>query len=208
MGRVSPAFATALGEDVIYPSLFAEFQFESGTSRFWTGDADITWNSETWTASAFIGSVETSGEGEELEARQLVFKLNSVDRSFYAVAINTQYRNRPVKLWFNLLNSAGTSVEHSYLLEEARMDKMNIEQNSDTLTLVLSAESRLLNLFKPNRTFMTPSDHKKLYPTDDFYKFVQGLPGSRLPWGLEGALGSKSTTQLSRPGWGGAFTRD
>jgi hypothetical protein len=192
MGRLSTAHKTAMGADVLHLGLFAEFSFESGTSRFWSGASTISWNSVNWNGGALIAGVQMSGEGEELQARRFTFTLNGVDRAYYSVAKNTQYRNRACKLWWNLMNSAGTAVTYSYLVEEARMDTLTVKQSGNTITLVLTAESRLLDLFRPRRALMTPADHKKLFPFDDFYKFVQGLKSGKLPWGLEDSRGSGS----------------
>jgi len=122
-----------------------------------------------------------------MKARRVVFTVNNVDRAYYATAVQTQYRNRPCRIWINTLNSAGSSVTNSHLLEEGRMDTMSI--NADG-TLTLTVESRLLDLFRPNRHTMTTASHNRVKAGDLFYDYVPFMPSAELPWGLE-ASGSQ-----------------
>lgn len=194
MGRLSSTFKSDIQQPIVNLGLFAEFEFDSSTERFWTGESQITWDLKTWQGGGLIGGVDMEGEADSLAARRTVFTLNNVDRAYYAIAVNTQYRNRPARLWINTLNSAGTAVSDSYLLEEGRMDTMEIGRDG---TLRLTVESRLLDLFRPNRLTMTTASHSRLYPKDKFYDFVPFMPSAELPWGLE----AKS---ISGAGGGGA----
>lgn len=209
MGRLSTQFKSDIQQPIVNLGLFAEFEFDSGTVRFWTGESSISWNSQTWQGGGLIGGVSIDGEADNLAARRLVFTLNNVDRAYYAIAVNTPYRNRPARLWINTLNSLGTSVSGSHLVEEGRMDTMEIGKDG---TLRLTVESRLLDLFKPNRYRMTNSDHQRLsdpnqirnYSTDKFYEYVPFMPSAELPWGLEtkantGGAGGGGATGGGRP---------
>lgn len=209
MGRLSAQFKSDIQQPIVNLGLFAEFEFDSGTERFWTGESSISWNSQTWQGGGLIGGVSIDGEADNLAARRLVFTLNNVDRAYYAIAVNTPYRNRPARLWINTLNSLGTSVSGSHLVEEGRMDTMEIGKDG---TLRLTVESRLLDLFKPNRYRMTNSDHQRLsdpdqirnYSTDKFYEYVPFMPSAELPWGLEtkantGGAGGGGATGGGRP---------
>lgn len=181
-------FKTALGADVLYLGFFAEFDFSSGIDRYWTGlaniDTDMGDGSQTWTGGGLFGGFKTSGEVENIIARSLVFTLNSVDQTYYATAIASNYQGRPVKLWFALMDSAGTTVSYYYLLEEARMDTLQFVEATGTVTLTLSCESRLIDMFTPNRQFLNNADLQKTNPEDTFYEYTPTLPIKKLPWGL------------------------
>lgn len=203
---LSSAFKTAIGASVVYPAFFAEFQFDSGTTRFWTGDTNINTDlgdgSVTWTGGGMVGRMSFSGEGESIQARNLTFELNGVDQSYYATAIATQYRGRPVRVWFAAMNSAHDTVAYSYLLEEARMDQLSIAEQDGTIVLTLTCESRLVDMFRPRRTYLNNDTHHKAYPDDDFYEFVPKLPGMRLPWGLRAPGRQGTSTQGGYQGGG------
>ena len=181
-------FKTALGASVLYPGFFAEFDFSSGVNRYWTGisniSADLGDGSVTWIGGGLFGGFKASGEVETIMARSLEFTLNSVDQTYYATAIAANYQGRPVKLWFALLDSAGTTVSYYYLLEEARMDTLKFNESDSTLTLTLTCESRLVDMFSPHRMFLNNADLQKTNPTDTFYEYTPTLPVKKLPWGL------------------------
>jgi hypothetical protein len=202
----SSGFNTAAGARVVYPAFFVEFQFDSGTTRFWTGDANISADlgggSVTWTGGSTLGTFSFSGEGESIQARSMDFSISGVDKAYYSTAIATEYRNRPVKVWIVLLDSVGAVVDY-YLLEEGRMDHMTIQEGDMDIRLSLKCESKLVNMFRPRRVFLSDFDHKKEYPDDDFYQFVTRMPGNKVPWGLENSktwdLSLKGTKMYRRP---------
>lgn len=185
---LASAFKTALGSGVVRPAFFAEFQFDSGTTRFWTGESSITTDlgggSVTWTGGGLLGSMVFSGESESTQAKTITFTLNGVDQSFYATAIETEYRGRPVKVWFALMSSDFASVSYYYLMEEARMDTLSISEPGDTITLMLKCESRLVDLFSARRCPLSNEQLQKEYPTDTFYEYTSTLPGKKMPWGM------------------------
>ena len=191
MGRLGNIIKADLQSSVVRLGLFAEFYFDSGTEKFWTGESDLG----GYTGGGLIGGVDMEGEGDSLAARRVIYTLNNVDRAYYAVAVSTNYRNRPARLYIGTLNSDATAIRQLYLLEEGRMDTMEIGKDG---TLKLTVESRLLDMFRPNPYRMTSADHKRIYPTDDFYEYVPFLPTAELPWGLE----SKSTSGGSAGGGG------
>jgi hypothetical protein len=184
MGRLTAGMKYALQQPVVYLGLFVEFAFDEGSEYFWSGENAISWNSTTWQGGGLIGSISMEEENQDMKARRVVFTVNNVDRLYYATAVQTQYRNRPCRIWINTLNSAGSSVTNSHLLEEGRMDTMSI--NADG-TLTLTVESRLLDLFRPNRYTMTTASHNRVKAGDLFYDYVPFMPSAELPWGLEAA---------------------
>lgn len=190
MGRgISTAFQTALGQTVLYPALFASFHFEDAGEevviRFWTGESNISWNGYTWIGGGNFVGVNTSGESSDIKARQMTYTLAGLDRTFYAAALSTDYRNRPAFFYFNLLNEAGDTVTYSYLVEESRMNVLTVEEQDDTINLSLTCESRLIDLFEPRRVFLNNESHRKLFPSDFIMRYVPILPSLKLPWGME-----------------------
>jgi len=182
---------------VLRPAIFVEFQFKTGTSYFWSGEASKTWDGKTWTGGGLLGEIKQSGEGEKLQARQLIFTLNGVDGSFYATAQAeaANLRGQPVKMWWALLNDSETVI-WSYLVEEARMDTLSIQESGDSIQLSLSCESELVDFFRANTVYWTDPDHQRIYPGDKFCEFVSTLPNKELRWGLD----SGTTTPGITPG--------
>lgn len=207
MGRLSAMTGTeghiaALGAAELRPAWFVEFDFKSGIERFWTGTSDISWDGHTWVGTGLFADFVLPGEGEELEAREFVFTMGGVSRDYYSVAVNTNYSGRPVKVWFNLLNTVHNAVEYAWLIEQARMDILRVEPEEKTIRLILTAESRLIDMFRPNRVNWTTADHVLVHPGDLFFNFVPRIPNTKLPWGLEGAASGRVTSGAGGPAGG------
>ena len=186
---VQAGFLTEMGEDVVYPAFFVEFVFDSGASRFWTGevniDADLGDGTLTWIGGSLLGTMEFSGESEQLEARGLVFTLSGVDRTYYAVARSTLYRKRPVRVWYAHTNPTGTAVTYAWEIESAKMDQLSIAESDETISLRLTCESDMIDMFTPARVFLSSFEQHKKYPDDNFYKFVPKIPGLSIGWGAQ-----------------------
>jgi hypothetical protein len=200
MGRLTNGMRIDLQQPVVRLGLFVEFDFDSGTERFWTGESAISFGGNTYQGGGLIGGVSMEEENNDMKARRVVFTVNNVDRLYYTTAVSTQYRGRACRIYLNTLTAFGT-VDRSHLLEEGRMDTMSINPDG---TLTLTVESRLLDLFRPNRYAMTTASHSRIYPTDRFYDFVPFMPTAELPWGLTSASSSTGGVDAggTRPGWG------
>lgn len=180
MGRLTNGMRIDLQQPVVRLGLFVEFDFDSGTERFWTGESALG----GYLGGGLIGGVSMEEENNDMKARRVVFTVNNVDRAYYVTAVSTQYRGRACRIYLKTLNASGTAIEESHLLEEGRMDTMSINPDG---TLTLTVESRLLDLFRANRYTMTTASHSRIYPTDRFYDFVPFMPTAELPWGLTSA---------------------
>ena len=201
--NLSGADKALVGDGVVHVAMFFEFEFDSGTTRFWTGEsnisADLGSGSVTWTGGGMLGGIEMAGETESLEAKKTIFTLNGVDQSYYSTAIATEYRERPARVWFAVMDSAGTTVQWYYLLDEPRMDNLQTTETADFMTLRLECESRLVDFHTPRSVYMASSDHQKVYPGDDFYSFTPTLGNKKLPWGFDSPDGMSGN---SSPGGG------
>jgi hypothetical protein len=181
---LATAFKTALGGQVVYPAFFFQFDFEDSSGYYWTGERNIGWNGQTWIGGGLIGSVEFTGDGAEIKSRKQTFTLNGVDPTFYALMVSTKYKGRPAYSWLNAMNSGFTAVQYSHQIEETRMDELSIVEQGETISLILTCENYLIDLFNPNRVYHNNSSHHAVYPDDDFYQFKPKLAGKELPWGL------------------------
>ena len=184
---LSSGFKTEMGAAVVYPAFFVEFEFDSGITRFWSGigpiDADLGDGVVTWTGGSMLGSMEFSGESEQLAARGMVFTLSGVDGSYYSIARNTQYRKRPVRVWYAHMNAAGDAVTNYWMLESAKMDQLSIQESDDTINLRLTCQSDMIDMFTPSRVFLSSFSQHQKYPLDNFYRFVPMIAGMSLGWG-------------------------
>ena len=77
------------------------------------------------------------------------------------------------------------------------MDQMNIVEGSDTATISLSLESKLLDLDRPVIRRYNNESQKTLFPNDLAFEFVNELQGKDLSWGRSTTTQSSSSTSTS-----------
>ena len=63
------------------------------------------------------------------------------------------------------------------------MDQMNIDEGSDTSTVTLTIENKLIDLEKPRTARFTSTYQKTLFPNDKGLEFVEDLQTKEIVWG-------------------------
>jgi hypothetical protein len=63
------------------------------------------------------------------------------------------------------------------------MDVMIIREGTDTSTIELKLENRLIALERPNERRMTDEDQKNLFTGDKGFEFIADLQDKQIVWG-------------------------
>lgn len=187
----SSSFKTAAAAGSTYPALLAFFDFSGGNVRVWTGTGDLSWGGNTYTGIGDLGGVEPVQESAEVRANGLAFRLNGIPSAMVTRILAENYRGRSCKLWLALFDSltAASPIADPVLLFSGRMDQCNLEDSGAGAFIVISAESRLIDLQRPRERRRTDEDQNSLFSGDRGMEYVAGLQDKELLWG-----GGKSGT--------------
>ena len=177
--NIDSTYKNAIGAPVVYPAFFFEMDFASGFLRLWTGNGSKSWDSKTWTGGGSALTVDSWSEETSLAARLLSIGLNGLDAAIIALALNdTPYQGRTANVYLNIMSDAGASstVDSSYLVIEGKMDQLNwSDAGQDGVSMSLSIEDRLNDLFRPREVRYTDQDQRALFPTDKGLEYVAAL---------------------------------
>ena len=92
------AFNNAIAADNVDPFFAVKLEFESGTSRFWTGVDDISFEagsgSETFTGVGDLLSVSAVEETNDIEAGGVSFSLSGINSSLISLTLSENYQGR------------------------------------------------------------------------------------------------------------------
>lgn len=187
--------------------LLAEFEFPSGTIRYWTGYGDLVWNSNTYSGVGHLGGVSPFMETQTLQAEGIVFNLSGIPSSLISVATTEKYQDRVCRLYLALVSGGESltdesgnpitdesgnpiliSVGGSVIADPMRvftgyMDVMEAQDDGGTSTLKLSAESVLTRLKRNKERRYTNEDQKSRYPDDDGLDQMNALQDQKIVWG-------------------------
>jgi hypothetical protein len=145
----------ALIANEVHPILMFHAAFDEGDIYYWTGYGDLTWDGQTWTGMGDFAGVSSLSETENIQANGAVFSLNGVPSAAISMALNYEFRDRPCTLYLGVLNiTTGALIADPYPIFGGRMDTMSIEDGADTGTISVTAESQLIDLYRP-RSFAT-----------------------------------------------------
>ena len=192
---LTTAVQNQLAASELEPFFAIKLAFDSGDVRIWTGYTDITVASETYIGGGQLLSISPIEETVEIAAKGVQFGLNGIDSSLVSVALTENYQGRSAKVYLGVLSS-GSVVSDPYLLFDGRMDVMRIEDNGETASIGLAAESRLIDLERPRVRRYTNSDQQDQFPGDTSLRFVADLQDKEIAWGSGKDDGSFETSNI------------
>ena len=181
--NLTAGFLAEITSSALKPFYAIKAEFQEGDIRLWTGYGEITINAETYTGSGTLLNISKVEETSEIKATSLSVALSGVDSSVLNAAVNAQYQNRTLTLFLGMLDTNYSVISDVYQLFQGRMDTMTINDAGETSSIVLSVESRLIDLEKPNEKRYTAEEQKTLFSTDKGLEFVTDLQDKEIIWG-------------------------
>lgn len=198
-------------------ALFAEFAFDSGAVRLWSGIGQVTWDGKDWQGAGTLGAISLIEETTELRATGVTFTLSGVPSSLLAVALGEHYQGRACALWLAFLDAAWTVIADPIQVFAGRMDTAELTEGGARATIRIAAENRLVDLERGGEALTyTPEDQKRLFPGDRGLDYVPALQEKIIYWGKHvlaparpartgGAPVPSGGTTGARPGGLGGF---
>jgi hypothetical protein len=163
--------------------------FASGPLRVWSGAGDLEWNGDTFTGVGSYGGVSAVEETKKASANGIELSLSGIPSDLIGRAMTDDYRNRRVWLWLALFGTGGDGqfamMDDPMQIFGGRMDTMRVSDSGDTSEIVVSCESRLIDMDRPRERRYTDADQKELYPGDRGCEFVAAASEKNIFWGRE-----------------------
>ena len=209
---VSTAMATGLAAQSVLPVLLVELHLNSGVQYCWSGVGSIVWNGQTWQGVGAFGAIGDVVESEEIAVNGMQLSLQGIpytDLNGAAVdpveqALSECQQSNPVILYFGLFdNAAGALVVDPVIAFSGRMDKIQIEEGAETVTITMNVEPQRVDINRDRDRRYADQDQRLNYPTDSGFKQVTDL----MSWSGAMGVGSAHVPTLpGKVGGGGAWT--
>ena len=180
------ALLNALAADAVEPFFAVKLEFDSGTTRIWTGMGDLAFDagsgSETFLGGSSLVSIQPNEETADTQANGCSFALNGIESANISLALTEDYQGRNATLFLGAFSS-GAVVADPYVLFKGFMDTMDISDNGETASIQVKAESRLVSLQKARMRRFTDQDQKLIDSTDKGLEYVVSLQNKTIAWG-------------------------
>lgn len=188
-----------------YRPFFAiQATLDSTTLRLWTGIGDLSISGITYSGVGEFLSIGDLEEASDISVKGLNLTLSGIPSDLISLALNTPYQGRELTMFFGV-----TDLQRVFLLKEqggflllesggrfttgdddapAQMfrgfiDTMTIEEGSETATISVSVENRLIDLERSRIFRYTDQSQKAVYPNDKGLEFVEDLQDKTFNWG-------------------------
>ena len=184
---ITTAFKNAIKSSVVRPFLAVELEFSTGTLRFWNGYGDLTMtaggSSNTFTGLGDLMGVSAIAESDQIEAIGASLSLTGIKSSFISTALTGNYTNRNASIFLGVFDTSKSVIADVYTLFKGKMDIMKIDEGSESATITLNLENRLIALDRPLNRRFTHEDQQERFSGDLGLEFVPDLQDKEIIWG-------------------------
>lgn len=196
---------SAIDSDLLTPFLAVQLNLDSATLRLWSGIGNKTINGSTFVGVGNLLSVSSIEETAELYATGATVSLSGVPTDMISLALTEPYQGRKAYIYFGVLVNpvawilangtwrntgfwddnatwADSGVEASKIYD-GYLDQMTVDEQSDTATIAVTIENKLIDLERVRVYNYTSATQKAEYPDDLGFDFVDSLQGKTYNWG-------------------------
>jgi hypothetical protein len=185
--NITTAFNNAITSQVVVPFFAVKLEFSTGTLYVWNGYGDISLtaggSTNTYTGLGDAAGLSHIEESSGIQASGANLVLNGVKSSLISTALSAQYTNRNGTIFLGLFDTSKNVISDVYTLFVGKMDVMIIREQSDTCTIELKLENRLVALERAITRRYTEEDQKNLFTGDKGFDFIPDLQDKQLVWG-------------------------
>lgn len=146
---LSTEIKAAIAAGTVHPVYLAYFDFDGGAVRTWTGEGDLSYDSETWNGSGIVTLWPTITESIDLVANNITIELSG--NASYAVDIVDPdvYRARTCEIYIGFVASDGSLPSTNvYKVFSGRMAVVGFVEDGEADGYSVTVESRLVDLQK------------------------------------------------------------
>lgn len=181
---LSANMVSEITKDGLTPLVFLELDFSGGFVRVHNGRGTITWDGKSWVGTGHLLAVSAVEEATTLEATSMSFTLSGVPSALIASVYGEFSQGRPARVWFACYDfNTGGIITDPVQVFGGRMDTIGDDDDGQTSTIVIQAESHLADLGRPRKRTYTNQDQQRLFPADKSLRFVTGLQDKPVYWG-------------------------
>jgi hypothetical protein len=185
---------TAVTADLVRPIILVECAFDSGDLNLWNGIGTLTVSSTDYVGAGTLLAIGEIAESSELQANGITVTLSGITDPLLAKARDEDYQGRELTVKLGAMDSSNGVISNPVTVFSGFMDTMVINDSSETATIQIAVENRLIEFERTRIRRYTAEDQKINYPNDKGLEFVAEMAEKEIIWGR---------SQVSSGGGGG-----
>jgi hypothetical protein len=157
--------------------------FDSGNLNLWSGIGNLTVDSVDYVGAGTLLQVSEISESAELQANGLNVTLSGVTDPLISKARDEDYQGRELKVLLGAIDANGNVTSDPVTVFSGFMDTMVINDGSESATIQVTVENRLIEFERTRGRRYTAEDQKIDYPNDKGLEFVAEMQEKEIIWG-------------------------
>ncbi|WP_399696612.1 hypothetical protein [Xenophilus sp.] len=182
MRTLAPTAVTALGARVLGLATLVHMAFPTAI-RLASANFDIQAPSGLYRGAAGLGSISQIDDSPG-EIKGLNFSLSGVPSEYIALALDDAaiVQGTPVTIRTAILDGETYALCDEPIVWQGRLDTMSIEEDGNTCTIAVTAESTAVDLLRGNPLTYSDADQQMLYPGDVAFGFIVSQINKPIVW--------------------------
>ena len=180
---IDTAISNRLGADEQTMFFAVKAEFDTDDIRVWSGNDDLTVDSETYTGAGSLLAISGVEEDLELKSSGLTISLSGMDSTVLNYALTENYQNRPITLFLGFLMGGSNESAGELTLFKGRMTSLTVNDTPEGATVTIDCENRLVDLNRPSNLRYTLESQQFLHNGDTGFNRVQQLADKQITWG-------------------------
>jgi hypothetical protein len=164
------------------PYLLVELDYETGPVLVASTPFDITFSGRTFLGVGRLGSISAVQEGPEMKSYGVSLQMAGIPVEYFSEMIAERFQDRACRVWVGFLDTSHRVTGTPTQIFGGRMDVLTLDRG-ETITVSLTAESRLVDWERARVRRYTDQDQLRAYPGDKGLEFVQATTDMELVWG-------------------------
>jgi hypothetical protein len=180
--QLDASLAAALSTGDISPFFMAQLSFKTQMQWVWTGVGTLVWNSQPFVGVGSFAKIGSIQEGVDVHAYGTTVTLSGIDPVLLGECMTDMEPGAQATLWMGLLAN-GAIIGQPYQLFKGSMDQPSVSVGTDSITISLALETKMLDLSRASNRRYTSADQRHYFPTDSAFGWVDSLNDQADVWG-------------------------
>ena len=180
---LTSSMETAITADLVRPILLLQCKFDSGDLNLWNGIGTLTVSSVDYVGAGTLLSIGEIAESSELQANGITVTLSGITDPLLSKARDEDYQGRELIVKLGAMDAANAVIADPVTVFSGFMDTMAINDASETATIQVNVENRLIEFERTRVRRYTAEDQKIDYPNDKGLEFVAEMAEKEIVWG-------------------------
>lgn len=148
-----------------------EIELDDATYRFTNGPWEASYNGNTYLALGnFLGFSEIQ-ENTQMQIAEVTVTLTGLRQEDFGYFVNTNFIDRPVRIYRQLWNEQAGGVVGTFKLFEGRFSNAACEDDGEILTVGGKAANSFVDFERRSGRSTNDDEHQFYYPGDKFFEF-------------------------------------